>query len=98
MLTPPPPNFSFSQQSDKAAAGFFDNYHTLDEFFDWMASLQKDYPDLVTPKAIGKSLEGRSISGITITSKKNTTGASSATNTSRRDENSHTRALLYLNC
>jgi len=53
---------------------FFGGFRTLDEFNTFMATLAKQYPDLVTQITIGKSVEGRNINGIIITSQKKTTG------------------------
>jgi len=51
---------------------FFSAFRTLDEFDSFLDTLAKQYPDLVTKITIGKTVEGRAINGIRITSNKNT--------------------------
>ena len=45
---------------------FFEKYHTLEELVAWMKDLEKQHSELVTPVNIGKSYEGRDITGIRI--------------------------------
>jgi len=50
---------------------FFQTYRTLEEFNRFLDDLVTGYPDLVTKKTIGRTVEQRAINGITITSSKN---------------------------
>jgi len=47
---------------------FFNAYRTLDQFNAFLDELANSYPQLVTKRTIGSSLEGRPINGIAITS------------------------------
>jgi len=53
---------------------FFNAYRNLDEFTKFFNDLAQKYPQLVTKKEIGRSLEQRQIFGIKITSDKKPTG------------------------
>lgn len=39
----------------------WDNYHTLDDIYQWLADLALKYPTIVEMTSIGKSFEGREI-------------------------------------
>ncbi|XP_065357624.1 zinc carboxypeptidase [Calliphora vicina] len=47
----------------------WENFHTLDEIYEWLDLIVKRYPDIVTPFDIGHSYEGRLIKGIKISYK-----------------------------
>ncbi|XP_041114445.1 carboxypeptidase A1-like [Polyodon spathula] len=51
-----------SRDRDRNTNNFdYASYHTLDEIYSWMDSLEAEYPDLVTKIQIGSSFEGRPI-------------------------------------
>lgn len=47
----------------------WENFHTLDEIYEWLDVIAQRYPDIVTPFDIGYSYEGRLIKGIKISYK-----------------------------
>ncbi|KAM7352228.1 zinc carboxypeptidase [Cochliomyia hominivorax] len=47
----------------------WENFHTLDEIYEWLDVIAKRYPNIVTPFDIGYSYEGRLIKGIKISYK-----------------------------
>ncbi|ELR17113.1 zinc carboxypeptidase superfamily protein [Acanthamoeba castellanii str. Neff] len=57
---------------EMTAESFFDTYRSLDEFNQFLDLLATNYPDLVTKKTIGKTVEGRPINGVLIASANNT--------------------------
>ncbi|TPX44873.1 hypothetical protein SeLEV6574_g04248 [Synchytrium endobioticum] len=67
----PPPSMSVDEHGQYVFGmmdkpDFFKKYHTLDGLIAWMKGLEDEYPDLVAPVNIGKSFEGRDITGIRI--------------------------------
>jgi len=61
-----------AQQSENtgAAADYFDAYHTYDEVVEFVKQLAQDYPRLVTVFTIGKTLQGRDIYSVLLTSQR----------------------------
>jgi murein tripeptide amidase MpaA len=49
---------------------FFDDYRSYEDFIQFLNNLQSQYPDLVTGVTIGKTVQGRDIVGIKVTSNK----------------------------
>jgi len=64
-------SLSIEQAGDEE---FFRTYRDLAAFNRFLDDLKTGFPDLVTQKSIGNSVDGRAINGITITSKKKTDG------------------------
>lgn len=56
--TPPPP--------PPCLSSFHESYHTLDEIIDFMDQIVSDHPDIVQKVVIGKTFEGRVITGLQI--------------------------------
>lgn len=44
----------------------WDRYHTLEEIYDWLDELEKNYPNIVTTVVMGRSFENKEIKGIKI--------------------------------
>jgi len=56
-------------RQEKFAPDFFSKYRTYQEHHNYLRQLVTDYPNLATLITIGKTVEGREIHGIVITSK-----------------------------
>ncbi|KNC30333.1 hypothetical protein FF38_03910 [Lucilia cuprina] len=58
------------QPKTRSSTGMdWENFHTLDEIYEWLDMIVERYPDIVTPFDIGYSYEGRLIKGIKISYK-----------------------------
>lgn len=60
-----PPSQLFTASNDVEFD--YSKYHSLEEISDWMVTLEKTYPDLVSLVDVGKSFEGRTIKAVKFT-------------------------------
>ncbi|XP_059618524.1 zinc carboxypeptidase-like [Phlebotomus argentipes] len=56
-------------KSKKSSQFDLDNYHSLNEVHDWLRSLEKEFPDVVTVVSAGKSYEDRELLGVKLSHK-----------------------------
>ncbi|XP_045776148.1 zinc carboxypeptidase-like [Maniola jurtina] len=70
---------SHTTKSSKLGSFSWDQYHNLDEIHTWLNELEKMYPDIVTAITIGRSNEGRNITGVIIDFKAGARGNNSLT-------------------